>query len=394
MGEGAFGVEEGGDEALEHGESEAVYGGDGSARRIAGILTGAAKRARNVLQGANDAELLSICARVGDTAPRPTPPWREGPRIPAQAPLLQPRARADQSFECMSEVSPRSEAPPQAPGGWKKSARHWDEWSQDDDEEPPPAGRAQTAVDVPMRDLEPAPSFISEAVPANSKGAMRLPDGQVLHVDSSGHVINEQGQRCDMQGRPTRARGVAGSGIKKKQERERWGRERWESSQSDWKQGDYDWQGDAAGNNKQDWSDWKGINWNKDDWEDWDQGVWHEKEEPPQAPCSGSQSSGHQWLPEQPRPRPSQSPAAAAPASDGPRPPIFAPPGAGPTQPSFLPPGKADGSQRPITPPRHSGIRTEDTIWASRGWSKEEWKDFLLKTGYTKEGYGPNPPKR
>ena len=33
-----------------------------------------------------------------------------------------------------------------------------------------------------------------------------------LHIDTSGHVLNEAGVRCDLNGRPTRARGCKGKG--------------------------------------------------------------------------------------------------------------------------------------------------------------------------------------
>ena len=55
---------------------------------------------------------------------------------------------------------------------------------------------------------EPAPTFVSMAAPLNAKGQLTAPGGQILHIDSSGHVLNEKNERCDLYGRPTRPRGA------------------------------------------------------------------------------------------------------------------------------------------------------------------------------------------
>ena len=215
-----------------------------------------------------------------------------------------------------------------------------------------------------------APTVVSMATPPNTHGVMKGSGGTRILVDSGGHLINAQGQRVDAWGRPTRPRGAPGKESRRKRE-EKWRaqqdwawprredfreEERPRPSQSPhvWTQGDYC---DEA------WGPSPTIDYNKKN--------------------SGGSSSDIAFTPvelgPQPPPGPppqhrlDETPEAAAKKKhwymctrmpDG-----YVPPGPPPGPPSSPPP-----EETPTPPARDEGI------WASRGYSVQEWKEFFQRT--------------
>ena len=65
-----------------------------------------------------------------------------------------------------------------------------------------------------MDDAVAGKPFWSKPLPKKIHGSVEW--GRVkLHIDTSGHVLNEAGVRCDLHGRETRARGCKGGSWKK-----------------------------------------------------------------------------------------------------------------------------------------------------------------------------------
>ena len=72
-------------------------------------------------------------------------------------------------------------------------------------------------------------------VPPNAKMGLTLPNGTPAFLDSSGHIVNLAGRRCDGIGRETKARGAPGVAYTARRiERERIAQDRWDQDQQDW----------------------------------------------------------------------------------------------------------------------------------------------------------------
>ena len=111
----------------------------------------------------------------------------------------------------------------------------------------------------PARDQgqPPAPTVISMAAPPDKNGVVLTMGGEKLTIDSGGRLVNSSGQRCDQYGRLTKARGNKG-GVNKKVAYEKGSR--WHSSH--WRDADEGshWRDAEEG------SRWHGSHWRYDDW--------------------------------------------------------------------------------------------------------------------------------
>ena len=61
-----------------------------------------------------------------------------------------------------------------------------------------------------MNQTRRAPTVVSLAAPPNKDGVILTRGGEKLSFDSAGRLINSSGQRCDIYGRITKARGAKG----------------------------------------------------------------------------------------------------------------------------------------------------------------------------------------
>ena len=309
----------------------AAYGGDGSAQRLQAIVSTAAKKARMVMMGGNDAEILTIAARVADTgpcAPRspPGPPpqqlrqWQP-PAQPCTPPGPPPQYRLDEQ-EPWAQWSPVTPADPDDLwANWHGTHKRGIDKEDSDDE----SVMAHTDVGDYRHAHEPAPTFISMAAPLNAKGQLSGPGGQILHIDSSGHVLNENNERCDLHGRITRPGGARTNAFREKSQMQYW----------DWTKRPGLVTKESDGSDCND-DDWREDDWNNNEWKNW---GWNQR-------------SRASWI------------ATAVP----PPPPVDEPEG----QP------QAQGAGQPQA---HGSCSSSSTDrWASRGWTKEEWAAFLDKT--------------
>ena len=201
---------------------------------------------------------------------------------------------------------------------------------------------------------EPAPTFVSMAAPENAHRSFLLPgaDGVVLHVDSSGHFLNDEGQRCDAYGRVTRPRGVRGAGTEKR-------RAAWAS-----------------------WKGWSGSQeWGASGSQDW-------------LPVTNPLSP---WWLDAAAATGAPSPAAAATGAPSSRPPLFtSPPGPPPGPPpagqllmrAVVAAAAATGADDAAA--AATGADEGGGCWDSQGWSQAEWAKFLKDEGggcWASEGY-------
>jgi len=342
LGECAFGDEGGYVPDGERPPPTLVYGGDGSAQRLQSIMAGAARNARMVFAGCNDAEMLSMCARVAETAPgsqaRPPPRNRGSHLAPAAEHQWSPRSEAGEvewgQGDGLGDGRGHAEK-------WKRGDKSWstEDWGSQCDH----TRRAYTDVGAPVR--EPAPSFVSIAATAPASGVLGprglAHAGVILHVDADGRVKNEEGQQCDLHGRLTRARGVRGKGAARRHT-EKWA---WGGSGSD------GWWGDWSGSN--DWwtKDW----WTPDDVKNKKDAspprMWTVERPPPPPPAATGASSSAEWLqrsPPPPPPMPVDHRAAGA-ATD---------------------PGGAAATAA-------TGAKLGDGCWAANGYSSLQWQEFF-----------------
>ena len=144
----------------------AAYGGDGSAQRLQAIVSTAAKKARMVMMGGNDAEILTIAARVASTGPcAPRSPPGPPPQKLRQWQQCQPQAQP-----CTEPWHHWSPATPADPDDL------WENWhgthkrGTDNEDSDDKSVMAHTDVGDYRHAREPAPTFISMAAPLNAKG--------------------------------------------------------------------------------------------------------------------------------------------------------------------------------------------------------------------------------
>ena len=304
---------------------EAAYGGDGSAQRLQAIVSTAAKKARMVMMGGNDAEILSIAARVADTGPSaprspPGPPpqklrqWQQWqPQAqPCTPPGPPPQSRLDEQEPChWSPVTPAD--PDDVWAAWHPTHTRGIDTEDSDDE----SVMAHTDVGDYRHAHEPAPTFVSMAAPLNAKGQLTGPGGQILHIDSSGHVLNEKNERCDLHGRLTRPRGARSKASGEKYQMKYWNcTKRPGLVTKAWQWGD----------------DWRADDWNNNAWENW---GWNQR-----------------WI--------------ATPVP--PPPPVDDPEG--------QPQAQREGQPQALG----AGSSSSTDCWASQGWTVDEWSAYFAHT--------------
>ena len=280
------------------------------------------------MMGGNDAEILAIAARVADTGPRP--PADTGPRPPPGPPpsWLLPKAQLDEGEPC--QWSPGTPAEPEEDedwGDWRPTRMSLNDTVDSDGD----CVMAKTDVGEDCTHAsEPAPTFVSLATPLNSKGQLVAPGGQILHIDSSGHVLNANNERCDLHGRPTRPRGCRGSKSQDKYRMQYWG----STTRPGFKNKEWQW-GD----------DWNEDEWKNNEWKTWGQSQrWN---------CTAV-----------PRPPPTDAPEGQPQAQGE---------GHSQGQPQA---GHSQGQPQALG----AGSSSSTECWASRGWSKDEWSAYLVAT--------------
>ena len=225
--------------------------------RLAAIVSTAAENSRRTLDGASDLELLMTFAggvlggglsglhsksrptqpQAGLATPtQPEPVDTHSARRPTQpqaglATPAQPEPVDTHSARAGSSRDDPAAADGRTPTwrGWRNDEKGWEDWGPADgwkhddrqrrapESQHPQAENPWTGMDATVKGGDGEPIEISfNAVPVNAAGLVVTSavdeDGNPIKllVDSSGHVLNEDGKRCDMQGRVTRPRGARG----------------------------------------------------------------------------------------------------------------------------------------------------------------------------------------
>ena len=239
---------------------EQVCGGDSNAQMLAGIVSSAAHKIRNVFEGANDNELLAVVGRLirntmGHLRTAPCKKHNGSPHGPP---------RRDTQWGPGLGPTPPPGPPPPHRLSWNADS------TCDEDEFEFIAGGTSVSEAVHNQQYamsegggastnpkKRAPTVISMAAPPDKNGVVLTMGGEKLTIDSGGRLVNSSGQRCDQYGRLTKARGNKG-GVNKKVAYEKGSR--WHSSH--WRDADEGshWRDAEEG------SRWHGSHWRYDDW--------------------------------------------------------------------------------------------------------------------------------
>lgn len=316
VGECAFGDTgcEGGNPAY-HGAPEQVWGGDGSAQLLSSIVSSAAHKVRNVMQGANDNELLALAGRVSNSLPGRSPPAQ---RAPPMRPHAEPEYLRSAPWKHDNGPSPGPpvgvKAPGPPPGPPPAQHVHWGGYGEEHDDDIDFASIASGSQMPAQQGTHPthyqyqygamsegggayittgkgAPTVISMAAPPNKDGEVITRGGETLTLDSAGRLTNSLGQRCDIYGRLTKARGNKGrqssqrhcrgygGGSHRRDDEEAWEGSHWREDEKH----DTEWPDTEWRDTKWHGADWHGAGESESDPDPWKH--WHG--------CASS--SGYEW---------------------------------------------------------------------------------------------------